>query len=190
MMDYTSFTLKDWANLTGLFYDGSPFIGRIGTSDFIFDIREDVVSLDLDHDDVKLKFDIFPASGKIYIKLFVLEDQKSGIGGRIFEQHLKMAADAGFSTLECQAAKGTNNGYVGYLVWGLFGFTMTEDYHREFLTQMEKNARPETCLQQLLLTYKGRQFWENHGTKWMATFDLSQNSKNQRIWALYKLRSR
>lgn len=65
-MDYTKFTITDWVNLTGLFYSGSPFNDGIEVDDFDFDIRDELVSLDLDHEDVKLKFDFFPASKKIY----------------------------------------------------------------------------------------------------------------------------
>jgi hypothetical protein len=76
--------------------------------------------------------------------------------------------------------------FVGYKVWGKFGFMMEEDDEQWFLQMMKEYGKSATNLFDLQSTQDGHAFWKKHGKKWLGWFDLAPGSGSLRIFELLK----
>lgn len=183
---YSYYGFDDWVNLTGLqlpifpenFAPKKDFVLHGTYPSFTLFIKNDNVWLDI-------KFNLFDKS--IYVTWFILTETRRRYGRKMLEHFIKVANKMGFLILRCQAdseriveGKRLN----GSQAWGRMGFIMSYRSHCDFLKIMRENNREEKCLQHLLFSEEGIDFWNAKILKWRAVFDLRENSKNRRLLKL------
>lgn len=139
---------------------------------------------------IDMEFNLFHRTILVSNLQFAPDLQRKKLARNAFQKQLELATKIGFKEIQCWAFKGTEVKYKkrwfnGYLIWPKFGFTMRGKDRKDFSTLMNTSGRKEKCVQKLICTTEGFEFWETNGKTWKGYFDLKEKSINRCIWKRY-----
>ncbi|MBS1585832.1 MAG: hypothetical protein JSS82_09845 [Bacteroidetes bacterium] len=199
----TGLTLEQWCEFSGIY--GAKFLNNFLPKK-LFKIDRELskypnltIFAKNENLDVAITFKL--DCKEIYTIGFFLPThlQKKGYGEMALESQIAEAENAEFIRLTCWAYGGKDydpTGYMkGYIAWGKLGFTMELPDHLTFLQQMAADADKQhiDCLQKLLRTKEGTEYWRLNGGSWHAEFNLTKKvsrknyNLNKRLLKLHKL---
>jgi hypothetical protein len=136
---------------------------------------------------------------KIYNCELVLtkDEQKGGLGRRIFASQVANAAKMGVGKISCSAARSDGH-YNGYYTWARFGYNVAPDKADSFARYslayalskpgpppVPKGIDGKSTPRDIMKTAKGRAWWMAKGEGWSASFDLTGGSYSMRTLAAY-----
>ena len=113
---------------------------------------------------------------------FKVYDTGKGLGTEIFARQVQALRAAGVKKIKCLAARsGEMNGYI---TWAKFGYD--GDIPDEYLDGIEEEFGTRiTQMSDLIQTAGGKEWWQEYGGDWYATFDLDPNSYSSRHFENY-----
>ena len=110
--------------------------------------------------------------------IYVQEDRRGrGVAREVIFHQAEAAASFGFTSINAKAIR--DNQHDGYSAAARWGFNAPLDQRvKELLAEPLKDA---TCLNDLMLTKGGQEFWDDAGGTVEVKFDLDRSSASWRI---------
>ena len=130
------------------------------------------------------------SDGTIYNESFFmknLNDRRKSIGSTIFFVQVNNTLEAGFEKILVEASGNPATIYTqnGYYTWARLGYSIIDEDVEKFNRLMKQFGMHIATMQQLMLTYKGRDIWRSYGFSFEGIFTLNKTSVNYRALAQY-----
>lgn len=134
-------------------------------------------------------FGVFEGKQFVENEIIVIDEdhQGKGLGASIFGRQVETATRLGFREIFAEAARAKDMN--GYYTWPRFGFDGELPY--SVRGKVEAGVIPPPPggadrVSDLMLTDRGRDWWEEHGQSIEVTFDLAEGSLSRRVWDDYR----
>lgn len=191
----TGFDYVDLLSLSGIFgiHPKDEYADLAGKNQIKLTISKDgdTITIGYQTPEIKIltvKIDI--KKKEIEISYFIAANKEKHVGFPRFIAQVEAAQRFGFKKISLLAYGNIDmiSNWDGYIVWGKYGFIMTEksqiDNFNELMTKLE---RPDCrSLNELVTTPQGTELWKNNGDSWWGEFDLDKKSESMRIFNAYR----
>ncbi len=195
----TGYNAFELLSLTGVFgiHEMNDFISLYSSGDITFKIffdDDDTLNVEIRNSpaiDILRAFIKYPKGDEIYVDLFRLKQSFKGahVGFKRLKSQIDAAKSLNFSRISLWAY-GDISKYPlwdGYIVWGKYGFSMSEqnEKHNFNLQMTEDRLNHCSTINHLMKSKEGTAYWKYQGKDWHGEFILADNSHNMNVYREY-----